>query len=67
MVDADPSLGQQPGGDDQRHEATARSNLIVLRVGGDGPTMLLTGRDADEIRRTDAGWRIKRRRVHPGQ
>ena len=46
-------------------QATARSNLMVLRVGGEGPAMLLTGRYADELRRTDAGWRFTRRVFTP--
>lgn len=41
--------------------ATTRSNLMLLRVGGEGPVVLLTGRYADELRRTDAGWRFTRR------
>jgi uncharacterized protein (TIGR02246 family) len=46
-------------------EATVRSNLMVLRVGGDGPAVLLTGRYADELRRTDTGWRFTRRVFTP--
>ena len=45
--------------------ATARSNLMVLRVGGEGPAVLLTGRYADELRRTGSTWRFSRRVYTP--
>ncbi len=46
-------------------DATARSHLMVLRVGGDGPAVLLTGRYDDELRRADVGWRLTRRVFTP--
>ena len=45
--------------------ATARSNLMLLRVGAGGPSVVLTGRYADQLRRTEHGWRFMRRAFTP--